>query len=201
MHTAPDESMDQLTAWFRRAIIPLVSACERGHGEQVQRRSWAAAAASAYATPKSPPPPAVTELGAFRHLEALRSTSPVEASPNLVADFVELADALPWTPSTRIDPAGDDVALVDLFECFDMALAGAGIMLLGPGIEYPEHAHAPAELYLIMHGSRRWRFGGSDRYVKVDPGQVISNSSLDVHGVHAGDDTMLALWILMDDRY
>ncbi len=194
--------MAELTEWFRRAIIPLNAACETGHGEQVMRRAWAAAAASAFARPKSPAPePPAHNLNATRHLAPLASTSPIAASPNLVSDFVALADEMPWKPSTRTDPLGEEVALVDLFECFDMDLGGAGVMLLGPGADYPEHQHKPAELYLILHGSRRWRFGGSDRYVRTDPGQVLSNSSMDVHGVEAGDDTMLALWILMEDRY
>lgn len=194
--------MAQLTAWFRRAIIPLNAACETGHGEQVMRRAWAAAAASAFATPKDPAPELPAQnLNAIRHLAPLASASPISASPKLVSDFVALAGHLPWTPSTRTDPSGEDVGLVDLFECFDMGLVGAGVMLLGPGADYPEHQHEPAELYLILHGNRRWRFGGSDRYVRTDPGQVLSNSTMDIHGVEAGDDTMLALWILMDDRY
>lgn len=196
-----NKPMADLAAWYRRAIIPLVAEAERGHGDQVQRRSWAAAAASAYAKPKDPPPTPVDSLGALRHLDPLTSSSPLPASPNLVSDFVALASNLPWTASPRTDPAADEVAMVDLFECLDMDLAGAGVMLLGPGAEYPEHQHNPAELYLVMHGSRRWRFGGSDRYLLVDQGQVLSNSSMDVHGVQGGDDTLLALWVLMDDRY
>ncbi len=196
------ESMEELAAWYRRAIIPLVAEAERGHGAQVQRRSWAAAAASAYAVAADPPPePLARPLGAQRHLEPLLDSTPLEPSPNLISDFVALAPSLPWAASTRTDPDGDDVALVDLFECLDMDLAGAGMMLLGPGAAYPEHQHRPAEIYLVLHGSRRWRFGGSDRYVKVDQGQVLSNSSMDVHGIEPGNDTMLAMWVLMDDRY
>lgn len=197
-----DKTMAEVAAWFKRAIIPLVAEAERGHGDQVQRRSWAAAAASAFVRPKNPAPQTGGQpLRSLRHLEPLLESSPLDASPNLVSDFVALAPSLPWTPSGRTDPAGNDVALLDLFECFDMDLAGAGIMLLGPGMEYPEHQHRPAELYLVLHGSRRWRFGGSDRYVLVEQGQVLSNSSMDIHGVRAGDETVLAMWILMDDRY
>ena len=175
----------------------MVREAERGHSAQVQRRSWAAGAAAAYATRRDV---TASTVGALRHLEPLRTDSGVDGSM-LLPDLIKLSHVLPWRPSARVDDGGRDVALVDLFECIDIDLAGAGLMLLGPGHGYPEHQHRPAEVYLILHGSRRWKFGGSDKYVKVDRGQVISNSANDLHGIESGDDLMLALWVLMDDRY
>lgn len=183
-----------LLAWFRRAVTALVAEAEREHGDLVQRRSKVAGAALEAAVQK---PFEATPVGAIRHLPV-----PSADHPALVNDFLPLAHTLPWRPSHRVDDGGDLVALLDLFDCIDLGndLSGAGLLLLGPGAEYPEHKHPPAEVYLILHGARRWRFGGSDQYVKVDPGQVISNSGNDVHCVQPGDDGLLALWVLMDDR-
>jgi len=169
------------------------SEAERAHGDQVQRRSWNAAAASAYATQKDF---SASRVGALDHLGELAS-----GESSLLSDFIELARVLPWTPTSRVADGGQNVALVDLFNCLEMDLGGAGVLLLGPGEAYPEHQHRPAEVYLILHGSRRWRFGGSDRYRLVEQGEVLSNGSMDIHGVQAGDDTLVALWVLMDDRY
>lgn len=186
-------STDPLAVWYRRVITAMVAEAERGHGAQVQRRSWAAGAAAASVEPREV---AASFIDAVGHLQTLA------AHPDsLVSDLVGLAGQLPWTPSGRHDDNGAGAGLVDLFACLNMDLAGAGIMLLGPGVGYPEHQHRPAEVYLVLHGSRRWRFGGSDRYVKVDAGQVLSNSSNDLHGIEAGDDVMVAVWVLMDDRY
>lgn len=181
-----------LLAWFRRAVTVMVAEAERGHGARVQRRSWVAGAAAAYATQKSF---GATPVDAVGHL-------PMPSSENhtLVNDFLPFAHTLPWKPSPRLDDGGALVGLVDLFDCIDIDLAGAGLLLLAPGAGYPEHHHLPAELYLVLHGSRRWRFGGSDRYMKVDAGQVISNSKNDIHGIQPCDEELLALWVLMDDR-
>lgn len=184
---------DPLVTWYRSVITVMNRQAERGHGAQVQRRCWAAAAASASAIPLEVEPSTVP---AVSHLMSLAGSDDA-----LLSTLVELADQLPWMPSERAGDDGTDVALVDLFACLEMDLAGAGIMLLGPGVGYPEHRHLPAEVYLVLHGSRRWRFGGSDRYVRVDQGQVLSNSSNDLHGIEPGDDVMVALWVLMDDRY
>lgn len=191
--------MDQkspLLSWFGRAITVLNAEAERGHGGRVQRRSWVAAGAAPYAKSKTFSP---TRVGAVDYLEALPRDEGGHGASKLLADLIPLAGQLPWTPSARVDDAGAEVALVDLFECIDIKLTGAGIMVLGPGQGYPEHAHPPAELYLVLHGSRRWRFGDSERYLKVDQGQVLSNSPMDVHGIEAGDDPLVALWVLIDE--
>lgn len=190
------EEPDELVRWFRRGMNVMGREAERGHGGQVQRRTWAAIAASAYGTRRQDAIAPTEGAAALRHLDPLAANE-----WSLLSDFVALAPGLPWKPSTRTDPEGVDVVLLDLFDCLNLGIAGAGVMLLGPGAGYPEHQHRPAEVYLVLHGSRRWRFGGSDRYLKVDQGQVLSNSSMDIHGIEAGDDTLLALWVLMDDRY
>lgn len=181
-----------LLAWFRRAITVLVAEAERGHGAVVQRRSWMAGAAAAYATQKSFEPAGVGVLADL--------PMPSSRNSDLTNDFAVFAHTLPWKPSARLDDGGELVGQVDLFDCIDIDLAGAGLLLLGPGAGYPEHQHRPAEVYLVLHGSRRWRFGGSDRYVKVDAGQVLSNGRNDIHGIEPCDEVLLALWVLMDDR-
>lgn len=181
-----------LISWFRRAITVMVAEAERGHGAVVQRRAWRAGAAAAYATQRKFD---ASPLGVVADLPM-----PSASYSTLMNDFTAFAHTLPWKPSPRLDDGGDTVGLVDLFECIDIDLAGAGLILLGPGASYPEHQHKPAEVYLVVHGARRWRFGGSERYRKIESGEVISNSSNDIHGIQACDEVMLGLWVLMDDR-
>jgi hypothetical protein len=122
-----------------------------------------------------------------------------ESPEPLLRDVARLAPTLPWTPTKRLDDGGRVVGLVDLGACVDLSIAGAGLMLVGSGIAFPEHQHDPAEVYLILQGSRKWRFGGADDYVQVDAGSVLTNNPNDRHGVEAGDDVLLAMWVLFDE--
>lgn len=190
-----------LTSWFRRAVALTGNTAERTQSERVQKRAWTAAGASGYAT-LQPNGWSKVSVDANRFLDQFDiPPDDAEGIDGLLRDLLTLAPSLPWRPSTRTGDGGTDVALVDLMECLDVPLAGAGIMLLGNHIGYPEHQHPPEELYLILSGRRRWRFGGSDRYVLTEPGQVLSNSSNDLHGVEPGEDLLLAFWILIDENH
>ncbi len=191
-----DFSRNELASWFARAIAVMAREAERAHEPLVQRRAQTALEASARATAKPFEPRAV---GAIQYLEPF-----VGHESPLLSEFAALAPNVPWSPSDRVDGVGDgdrgaSVALLDLSETLELDLAGAGVMVLGPNAGYPEHCHAPAEVYLILHGSRRWRFGGSDKYVTVDEGNLLSNASMDIHGVEPNDQPLVALWVLTDE--
>jgi len=194
---SPMSTDTPLLSWFRRVVVVMGNTAEQTHPPAVQQRAWYAAGASGYASERAEWP--ALDVPATRHLTMLERPDPTTTGIDaLVRDLLDLSPTLPWRPSARAGDEGASVALVDLFECLEMPAAGAGVMLLGPGACYPEHAHAPEELYLLLRGNRRWRFGGSCEYAPTSPGQVLSNSANDLHGVEAGDDVMLAVWVLVD---
>ena len=188
---------DPITTWFRRAVALTGTIAERTQSERVQQRAWHAAGARGSAELRTERW-AASDVPATDHLRSIERPGPdADGVDGLLRDLQDFSPRLPWKPSDRLDDGGTDVALVELTDCLDVPLPSAGIMLLGPEAGYPEHRHPPEEVYLVLSGSRRWRFGGSDRYLRTDPGQVLSNSANDPHAVEAGPDALVAVWFLV----
>lgn len=69
-----------------------------------------------------------------------------------------------------------------------------GILLLGPGITYPPHAHQAEEVYLPISGRAEWRHG-ERLFAPVEPGQVIHHSSWVPHAMRTGAEPLAALYL------
>ncbi len=69
-------------------------------------------------------------------------------------------------------------------------------MLLAPSGAYPEHSHPPQEIYLPIAGGGQWRYGGAERYQLLADDALVYNHPGDRHGALAGDEPLLALYIL-----
>lgn len=115
------------------------------------------------------------------------------ASPH---DLQQLFAALRWEPTMRSDDGGRDYGLAVLTDVLGLSTTQAGIMVVGDDRQYPIHQHAPAEVYLVLHGVGRWRSGGSEEYVGVEPGAIVVNKRRDVHSVIADQGPVAALYVL-----
>jgi hypothetical protein len=69
-----------------------------------------------------------------------------------------------------------------------------GVLLLGPEIEYPDHAHEAEELYLPLAGAAHWRKGAGD-FAMLSPGTPVVHRSWEPHAMRTGPDPMLALYV------
>lgn len=112
--------------------------------------------------------------------------------------FGPIARQLRWIPSPRgDDPDGRQIALAPLNDHFDLGDVVAGFLVAGAGCVYPEHNHAPQELYLTMAGSGNWRFGGNEHYETVEPGSTFYNPPGVTHSARAkADHPVLAFYVL-----
>ena len=60
-----------------------------------------------------------------------------------------------------------------------------GLLLLGPHITYPEHAHPAAEIYAVVAGRAEWLQG--DRiWRNRAPGELIRHASMEPHAMRTG---------------
>lgn len=76
----------------------------------------------------------------------------------------------------------------------DVAL---GLLLLGPRITYPEHAHPAGEVYAVIAGRAQWRQG--DRvWRRREPGQRIHHASNEPHAMRTMDEPLLAAYLWQD---
>ena len=68
-----------------------------------------------------------------------------------------------------------------------------GLLLLGPHLHYPPHAHPAEELYHPLTDGGLWRRGQED-WRTVPAGHAIHHPPMMVHETKATDSTLLALY-------
>lgn len=69
-----------------------------------------------------------------------------------------------------------------------------GFLLLGPGVEYPPHAHEAAEVYLPLSGVALWKRGDAD-YAPAAPGTRIDHESWVPHAMRTGAEPLVAAYV------
>jgi len=77
-----------------------------------------------------------------------------------------------------------------------------GFILLGPNLEYPDHRHAPREVYLVLTPGTHWRLDGGDDWFEVAPGDLIVHEPWQVHATRTGAHPFLAFvaWLERGER-
>lgn len=68
-----------------------------------------------------------------------------------------------------------------------------GLLLLGPRLHYPPHAHPAEEIYHALTGGGLWR-RGQEGWRTVPAGSAIHHPPMIEHETRAGDATLLALY-------
>ena len=69
-----------------------------------------------------------------------------------------------------------------------------GFLILGPGIEYPDHHHVAEELYIPLTGGTEWRMGGGAWRLRA-AGEVIHHASNVSHAMRTGEEPLLAFYL------
>lgn len=116
-------------------------------------------------------------------LERLQSQLHWQQNPNYAgADFLN-----GYAYCELVGPAG-------CLHCPDIAM---GLLLLGPQVTYPEHAHPAAEVYAVVAGRAQWRQGDRVWRHRV-PGERIRHASNEPHGMRTADEPLLAAYLWQD---
>ena len=69
-----------------------------------------------------------------------------------------------------------------------------GFLLLGPGVEYPPHAHEAVEVYLPLSGTAEW-MRGKGPYAPIPPGEAIRHPSWMPHAMRTGAEPLVAAYV------
>lgn len=69
-----------------------------------------------------------------------------------------------------------------------------GVLLLGPQVTYPAHAHQAEEVYLPIHGVAEWQRGDAD-FAPVPVGQAIHHPAWLPHAMRTGAEPLAALYL------
>lgn len=69
-----------------------------------------------------------------------------------------------------------------------------GFLILGPGIEYPDHHHVAEELYIPLTSGTDWRMGGG-AWTHRASGEVVHHASNVSHAMRTGAEPLLAFYL------
>ncbi len=145
---------------------------------------------------------AASKLPIMSALADLGPTAPDTAE--LVAEVVRSAPYQAWRQPYDSEDFGADFSersgwfpIADRDGPLVMTEGLVEIMLLGDGVKYPMHSHAPEELYLVLAGKVWWEAEGEPKAPSWRfAGDVIHHPPHRRHALTAGDAPVLvlALW-------
>jgi mannose-6-phosphate isomerase-like protein (cupin superfamily) len=77
---------------------------------------------------------------------------------------------------------------------FDNDRVAGGLLVIGPGIIYPDHHHEAEEIYIPLTGGTEWRMADESFRVR-DAGEVIHHRSNVNHAMRTGTEPLLAFYL------
>lgn len=136
-------------------------------------------------------------LGQLQEALALARSGPLA---HLVGSIGTVLGDLVWSQNAAYDETNASRAFLDGYAYAQLSgPAGpiaceaprGGFLLLGAGVHYPGHSHAPQEVYLVFTPGARWRLDRSD-WFDVEAGDLVVHDPWEVHAMRAGDRPLLA---------
>jgi hypothetical protein len=128
----------------------------------------------------------------------------------LAESFAAALDELRWSQNAGYDEASVGRELLDSYayacisgpDCLQRCESPlAGYILLGPNFEYPDHNHAPREVYLVLTPGTRWSLD-SGEWFDVEVGDLIVHEPWQMHATRTGEHPFLAFaaWLERGER-
>lgn len=144
------------------------------------------------------------EHAAMTALDRARAAAPQDTT--LPAAGAEAAVHLDWLQVFEgggVDPALADgmlaAQIAGSYGCFPSEEAACGLFLLAPGVVYPPHTHAAAELYVCLSGVIRIRHGveegGAGAPIDLTPGARSVTPPHRLHALEVGPDPVLLAYV------
>lgn len=119
----------------------------------------------------------------------------------LVAGLRDGAVALRWGQTYGAGDFGADflrgygwTELIGLRGPIASEAVAVGLLLLGPGVDYPPHAHEAEEVYLPLSGTAHWMRGDAP-HAPVAPGVAIRHPSWMPHAMRTGAEPLVAAYV------
>lgn len=73
-----------------------------------------------------------------------------------------------------------------------------GLLLLGPGMHYPDHAHPAEEIYHVIGGTADW-WREDEGWRRKGPGTLIRHAPMVRHAMRTADEPLLSLYCWIGD--
>jgi hypothetical protein len=149
----------------------------------------------------NPDRPEANKVPGCRHLShvlGLGDAGPAAAVSTAIRD---LEPTLHWAQNPRYNAENKGADFMDNYGWCEFGLAGSdkmsfGVLLLGPGVEYPPTSYESEGIFLVIGGSPQWK-SGDESWERVDAGSIICRPFGGSEGKRPGDEPMLALYAWM----
>lgn len=194
-----DGELHATATWVIGAIVRGLLAVDgeaEAVAEVVDRLAGQALSRQAFRTPEP------RRLPACRHLpEAVAGAVAVDSG--VAAAIAAVEDRLDWRQNASYSDAAmgqpgymasyayaELVGPTGFWPGDDFLL---GLLLLGPGLHYPDHCHPAPELYWLLTGPSDWKRGAGG-FITRPAGEVIWHRPFVVHATRTGAEPLLAVW-------
>ena len=194
-----DKSVDRSTMTLVHAVRDIFAAevaKDLASAEQLQR-----VLALMQELRLNPERPGAMQVPGCRHLSHvldLAEANPAAAAATAIRD---LEATLHWAQNPRYNAENKGADFMDNYGWCEFGLTGSdkmafGVLLLGPGIEYPPTSYESEGVFLVIGGSPEWKCG-DEPWQRVAAGDIICRPYGGAEGKRPGDEPMLALYAWM----
>jgi hypothetical protein len=192
---AADQALSALADGLRR-VESVDNGVGEGRAEVLRRLAEQDLSQAAFRPPES------ARLPACRHLPATVGAA-IMVDSALAAALAGMEDELNWRHTEGYSDAAmgqpgfmDNYAHAEIIGphgCFAGDDFRLGFLLLGPGLDYRDHAHPAPELYWLLTGPSHWSRDGNGLATR-QAGELIWHRPNEVHATRTHDQPLLALW-------
>jgi hypothetical protein len=136
-----------------------------------------------------------------RHLQRTLELGAAGAATDVAAAIRDLEPTLSWAQNPRYNADNMGAEFMDNYGWTGLGLTGSssmafGVLLLGPGIEYPPTSYESEGIFLVIGGSPEWKSGDAP-WQQTQAGDTIYRPYGGSEGKRPGNEPMLALYAWM----
>ena len=148
-----------------------------------------------------PERPTPRQVPGCRHLSQVLDLGDAGPAAAVSTAIRDLEPTLHWAQNPRYNAENKGADFMDNYGWCEFGLAGSdkmsfGVLLLGPGVEYPPTSYESEGIFLVIGGSPEWK-SGDESWERVDAGSIICRPFGGAEGKRPGDEPMLALYAWM----
>lgn len=123
------------------------------------------------------------------------------AGPGVLGALRGQASRLPWRQTYGVEDFGEAFLagygwseFIGLRGPVASERIACGVLLLGPGVIYPAHAHEAEEVYLPIHGVAEWQ-RANEEFRPVPVGRAVHHPPWMPHAMRVGAEPLAALYL------
>ena len=148
-----------------------------------------------------PERPEATQLPGCRHLAHVLDLGEAGPAAAVATALREIEPSLAWAQNPRYNAQNKGADFMGNYGWSALGLTGSdkmafGVLMLGPGIEYPPTSYESEGVFLVIGGSPEWKCG-DDPWKRVEAGDIICRPFGGAEGKRPGTEPMLALYAWM----